>query len=115
MANSPGVSSMDFFGNGRLKTATKKRKHRTLRELKAAAKDECSKIPVEQFQNALSSWSKRVLEIHEAKGRSLFQWKKFQVENCIFEIKPKSPDNVTESTCSLPILASPLTGVGASR
>ena len=67
----------------------KKRKYRTLRGLKAAAKDEWSKIPVEQFQNALSSWSKRVLEIHKAKSRSLPQWKKFQVENCIFEIKPK--------------------------
>ena len=64
---------MDFFGNGRLKTATKKRKYRTLRGLKAAAKDEWSKIPVEQFQNALSSWSKCVLEIHKAKGRSLPQ------------------------------------------
>ena len=73
LANSPGVSPMDFFGNGRLKTATKKRKYRTLRGLKAAAKDEWSKIPVEQFQNALSSWSKRVLEIHKAKSRSLPQ------------------------------------------
>ena len=53
LANSPGVSPMDFFGNGRLKTATKKRKYRTLRGLKAAAKDEWSKVPVEQFQNAL--------------------------------------------------------------
>ena len=62
---------MDFFGNGRLKTAIKKRKYRTMRGLKAAAKDEWSKIPVEQFENALSSWSKRVLEID--KGRSLPQ------------------------------------------
>ena len=44
-----------------------------LRGLKAAAKDEWSKIAVEQFENALSSWSKRVLEIHKAKGRSLPQ------------------------------------------
>ena len=73
LANSPGVSPMDFFVNGRLKTATKKRKYRTLRGLKAAAKDEWSKIPVEQFQNSLSSWSKRVLEIYKAKGRSFPQ------------------------------------------
>ena len=65
------------------------RKYRMLRGLKAAGKDEWSKIPVEQFQNALSSWSQRVLEIHKAKGHSLLQRKKFQVENCIFEIKPK--------------------------
>ena len=30
LVNSPGVSSMDFFGNGWLKTATKNRKYRTL-------------------------------------------------------------------------------------
>ena len=73
LVNSPGVSPMDFFGNGRLKTSTKKRKYRALRWLKAAAKDELSKIPVEQFQNAFSRWSKRVLEIHKARGRSLPQ------------------------------------------
>ena len=54
-------------GGGKL---APKKKYRTLRGLKAAAKDGWSKIPVEQFQNALSSWSKRVLEFHKAKGRS---------------------------------------------
>lgn len=57
----------------KLKTATKERKHRTLRGLKAAAKDEWSKIPVEQFQNALSSWSECLVETHKAKDRSLAQ------------------------------------------
>ena len=70
-------------------TCDQKKKYRTLRGLKAAAKGEWSKISVEQFQNAFSSWSKRVLEIHKAKGRSLPQRKKFQAENCICEIKPK--------------------------
>ena len=73
LANSPGVSPIDFFGNVRLKTATKQRKYRTLRGLKTAAKDEWSKIPVEQFLNALSSWSKCVPETYKANGCSLPQ------------------------------------------
>ena len=40
------------------------------------AKEEWENIPLEMFQDSLSSWSDRVLAIHKAHGHDVPQWKK---------------------------------------
>ena len=66
---SPELSPMDFFANGYLKSKLKRRQYKTLDGMLRCAKDEWNKIPLELFQRALASWSKRVLAVHKARGK----------------------------------------------
>ena len=60
---------MDFFANGYLKSKLKRAQYKTLDGMLRCAKDEWNKIPLELFQKALASWSKRVLAVHKARGK----------------------------------------------
>ena len=58
--NSREVSSMDFFGNGYLKSLIKKRHYKTFEGIIRCAKEEWLNIPLEMFQKVLSSSSERL-------------------------------------------------------
>ncbi|GAV04835.1 hypothetical protein RvY_15055 [Ramazzottius varieornatus] len=68
LANSPNVSSMDFFTNGYLKKKLSHRTYSTEAGMNKAAKDEYKKIPLGMFRNSLDSWPARVLAIYKATG-----------------------------------------------
>ena len=73
LPNSPKISPMDYFANGYFKNRLSKRQFTTMKGMLAASKQEWSRIPLEMFQNALSSWSKRALAIHKARGNDVPQ------------------------------------------
>ena len=93
LPNSPEAAPIDFFANGYLKGQLKNRKYRTLRGKLRAAKDEWNKIPIEMFRNSLSSWSKRILAIHKAKGSSM---KNNSYGKLYFWLRIKITENVTD-------------------
>ena len=73
LPNSPKVSPMDYFGNGHLKKRLWRRRYTTVDGMLKAVKEEWENIPLEMFQDSLSSWSDRVLAIHKAHGHAVPQ------------------------------------------
>ena len=73
LPNSPKVSLIDYFANGYLKNRLSRRRYTTGDGKLKAAKQEWQNIPLKMFQDALSSWSGRVLASHKARGHDVPQ------------------------------------------
>ena len=68
LPNSPELSPMDYFANGKLKNILKQRQFWTGRGLTADAKKDLKrKIPLKMVQDALLAWPKRVHVVEKAK------------------------------------------------